>query len=1270
VHDAVRTAFVSRSRRLVGIVVSLVFATSLAVVVSAPAPVSATIEPLPVLEADEPTFRYIVTAESSADRISLVDALRGAGVDIGEEFANVLEGVAVELTAEQYLALKRDPRVASISRDKELSLESTLVESSGADSKDSDIIPGRYIIQTKPSLSMSAKASILSIIGEGLSATYKRAITGYAAKLNEQQIADLRAHSDVVLVEPDRIVRSSASQSNPTWGLDRIGQRRPPLDSTFSYSSSGAGVNAYVIDSGITSHPEFGNRLVSGYAAPGLVATIDENGHGTHVAGTIASTTWGVAKQATLVPVRVLDASGAGSTSGVVSGIDWVIGHHEAGQRAVANMSLGGGASDILDRAVRNLVNDGVVVVVAAGNDNADACGTSPARESDAITVGSTTSADERSSFSNFGACLDIFAPGSEITSTWPDGGTSVKYGTSMASPHVAGAVAAYWSDASNASKTSSELVDEILDLATVDRVSGAGAASANRLLYLPPSTGTSPGAPSNVVASTTEVLGAIKISWSAPSDVATNPVTSYSAISTDGSAGCLSSGTLGCSITGVAPGSYRFKVRAINDATVSQYSLTSNEVDFAGPGSNDYFFGSEFLDPAGGVVVVSNSNATREVREPTVKKSGTYRTLWYRYTPSAPGVLTIDLAGSVGLGGRSLDTVLGVYTGSSFSFLTKVAENDDEELDKGVLSSKVTTQVEPGVSYHVQVGSYLDTGGTIRMATTFAGRVVPNPPSNVIGTAGSGRIIVSWGPPVSSPELAINYLATAMPGGKQCQSVAPNTSCVITSLTNGVAYSLSVIARNSIGSSTPADSAASVTPSDAPTGPRSARTWALDRADQRASQLDGVYAAPDDGSEVIVYVVDTGIRSTHQEFVGRIQGGTSTVEGDSSVEDCHGHGTHVASSAAGASYGIANQAIIVPVRVLDCGGEAYTSGVIAGLEWVASDAAARRLPAVVNLSLGGFVDSRLDTAVESLVNKGIVVVAAAGNESDDACSVSPARTPRAITVGSSAIDDAMSSFSNTGACVDLFAPGSKIPGAGITSDLAEDTMSGTSMASPHVAGYAAVIRGMFPTLGVSDVTKVVVESASPNALSGLPSDTSNRLLYVATTRCGIATLLDVNCTTGVKTVPEVAPTPPSTVPSPPASAPVVQTPSVVAPSVITFATGRARFVEMKRSPTRSAASAPRVTVTRDVPVALRVPGLPRRSQSTVNVKSRHGSVVLGKVKVTKTGVLRLPKLSFSRAGVYTFSFKVGKRTLFAKVSVVRPVQPKVLSQRTVTVVQ
>jgi subtilisin family serine protease len=247
---------------------------------------------------------------------------------------------------------------------------------------------------------------------------------------------------------PDGIATIDTTQPGATWGIDRIDQHKLPLSGTFSYSNTGAGVTAYVIDTGIrVSHNEFGGRASSGWDfVDNDPDASDCNGHGTHVAATIGGTTYGVAKGVSLVAVRVLDCTGSGLWSWIIAGIDYVTAQHQAGQPAVANMSLGGGANIALDQAVRNSIADGVSYAVAAGNANANACAFSPARVGEAMTSGASTSTDAKASFSNWGSCMDWFAPGQDITSAWnsSDFATNTISGTSMASPHTAGVAALY----------------------------------------------------------------------------------------------------------------------------------------------------------------------------------------------------------------------------------------------------------------------------------------------------------------------------------------------------------------------------------------------------------------------------------------------------------------------------------------------------------------------------------------------------------------------------------------------------------------------------------------------------------------------------------------------------------------------------------------------------------------------------------------------------------------------------------------------------------
>jgi Subtilisin-like serine proteases len=311
---------------------------------------------------------------------------------------------------------------------------------------------------------------------------YKHALNGFSVEMSEEDAETMSQDYRVLFVEEDGVVTADTTQSNPPWGLDRIDQRNLPLSATYTYNWTGSGVRAYIIDTGIrTSHTQFGGRASAVFDAFGGNGQ-DCNGHGTHVAGTVGGSTYGVAKSSLLRAVRVLDCNGSGSNSGVIAGVDWVRQNFIA--PAVANMSLGGGASSALDTAVNNLSNAGVPIAVAAGNSNADACSFSPSRAVNAITTGSTTTTDARSSFSNFGTCVDVFAPGSGILSAWfsSNTATATLSGTSMASPHVAGVAALY--KQANPSASATTVRNAIVNNATTNVISNAGSGSPNRLLY------------------------------------------------------------------------------------------------------------------------------------------------------------------------------------------------------------------------------------------------------------------------------------------------------------------------------------------------------------------------------------------------------------------------------------------------------------------------------------------------------------------------------------------------------------------------------------------------------------------------------------------------------------------------------------------------------------------------------------------------------------------------------------------------------------------
>ncbi|MFE5616228.1 S8 family peptidase [Streptomyces sp. NPDC056463] len=318
---------------------------------------------------------------------------------------------------------------------------------------------------------------------------YRSVLKGFSATMSQARAAALASDPRVAYVEQNATVHMAETQPGATWGLDRIDQRDLPLSTTYTYNTQASNVTAYIIDTGIrTSHSEFGGRARVGTDTVGGGQNgQDCQGHGTHVAGTVGGAKYGVAKGAKLVAVRVLDCNGSGTTAGVIAGVDWVTAN--AVKPAVANMSLGGGANTSLDDAVKRSIASGVTYAVAAGNGNflglpARACNYSPARVPEAITVGATDSADKRASFSNYGTCVDLFAPGVSITSAWKDNDTATNTisGTSMATPHTAGVAALYLS--ANPAATPAQVSTALVDNATSGKVQNPLSGSPNKLLH------------------------------------------------------------------------------------------------------------------------------------------------------------------------------------------------------------------------------------------------------------------------------------------------------------------------------------------------------------------------------------------------------------------------------------------------------------------------------------------------------------------------------------------------------------------------------------------------------------------------------------------------------------------------------------------------------------------------------------------------------------------------------------------------------------------
>ena len=1490
-----RPRHIARTRVSTRLAASLIAAVTVATVGLVPAATSAAsastatesvidpvIDPvmeLPVFSGDVPLTEHLITVDTSRFGLSaLADAITAAGGVVTGTFPD-FGTLSAEITGAQLAALTDHPAILDIEADQPIDIDTDtpaaltdgLAEVLG---DGPGPIPGRYIITVRRGTNPTARATIVSALGDGVIASFRHAIDGYVAELSDAEVKAVKDLPGVATIEndavitldqiddgssTDSVVDAAGTQTGAPWGLDRLDQVSLPLDGFYTDRHDGTGVTAYIIDTGITPHPDFGDRLAAGqnfYTADQTATDTDDcNGHGTHVAGTVGGTIHGVAKGSTLVPVRVFGCSGGTSTSIIVAAADWVVATHTAGEPAVANMSLGGGASASLDQAVRAMVADGIVVAVAAGNSNQDACYTSPAREPQAVTVAASTSSDARASFSNFGRCVDLFAPGQGIRSAWPSDvhpntPTHSISGTSMASPHVAGAAAVLWGQDPTATVTA--VIDDLVNSFSPDKITNPGTSTPNRLLFLPPGDGTAPTAPTDVTATLDDQSGAglVMVTWTAPADSGSGAVASYTATPVNPATGQTSSptctwtsGPLSCQISGLRSGTWAFEVRAANPWGTSPASTRSNTVTIAV--TNDDWAGARPMTGTTGTLTDSNISATVEPGEPGPDFGYGTSTKWFRYSPTTGGTLVIDTRGS------NFDTVLTVYTGTAVNALSRIATNDDTAFDgRYTLQSRVTLGVTAGTDYWVRVNSYASTRGTITLNWTqtvdcaastvandpFCGRrtligatathsvdtsslsietdepgsgsrsvwytytptangtleigrpdapgdtwidvytgstlatltshtdwtpisgaspssgsmtvddkttyvirhatdavgtlttgitftptptlSAPDAPSylslandaddqvidvtwaaphddggspviayevttspgddscttdgsgrgctldelrpwkrytvsvravNAIGTSpavattgavgnandtfalartitgatstefssnaiasseagepahrfgpyhsmwfsytptangrlsvttlgsnydttlaaytgtsvtalsqlaanddapgsltsaitidvtagtdyriavdgyagqrgaitlnwsleraappeapagvraiatGTDRALIAWTNPSTASPITSGTV-TASAGGATCTTTTL-PQCEITGLVAGGTYTFTVVVANALGSSPASAPSAPLTLTTGDSGRRASfpNSWGIDRIDQEALPLDGVYSTATRGDGVTVFVVDTGIRD-HDDFGNRLLPGFSAIADGNGPDDCHGHGTHVASTAVGTRHGVADDALIVPVRVLDCGGGGSTTGVVAGLQWIRDyDLGGRR--GVVNMSLGGGASSTLDRAVADLVAAGIVVAVAAGNEAQAACNVSPAREPSAITVAASDRNDNRAWFSNTGSCVDIFAPGVDIRAAGIATPTSTDTMSGTSMASPHVAGAAALVLSVHPTLTPAGVIELLNRDATSGVIAGPGAGSPNRLLMVA----------------------------------------------------------------------------------------------------------------------------------------------------------------------------
>lgn len=636
--------------------------------------------------------------------------------------------------------------------------DASAIESSHSPDHVETFASGRYIVRVRSDVDVQSVLDEYPVI-EREAVAYSAVFHGFSAELTSDQAALLQVDPRIMSLTENAPISRWATQNRSItlsglWGLDRIDQPSLPLNNQFTALTSGEGVYVYVVDSGVrTTHTQFTGRVLPGYFASSFASVEDCDGHGTHVSGTALGSAYGVAPSAKLIPVRVLDCDGEGTLADVVGALDWIA-SDTSRRPAVVNLSLGGSTNFVLDTAVTNLVNSGLSVVAAAGNETQNACNVSPARAPLAITVAASTSTDAEAVYSNYGTCVDLFAPGSGVFSAFinSDSSTATASGTSMAAPHVAGVVALMLE--SNPCATPAQITTALISNSVSGEIDYAFpdelVQSPNQFLQLGSISGT-PCAPQSVSADQRD-SGAV-VTWTLPTGLGGSTDFTYSVSTAPSSPGCVTT-SLTCELTGLINGqTYVVSVTATNEFGTSATAATTTVTPEGVP-----------IAPTISGIAIGNTTATVS---------------W----GSVPSTSTITYTATAQPGGQSCATtalscaIPGLTNGATYTF-TVVAANASGagSASAGVIETLYTVPPAPVIT---------------RIRTT------------------SKRITLTWAPIVAP--YAVTYTVQALRTKRTCTTTA--TSCTVTRLTNGKRYRLNVTATNLVGGGQPSVRTAYVVP-------------------------------------------------------------------------------------------------------------------------------------------------------------------------------------------------------------------------------------------------------------------------------------------------------------------------------------------------------------------------------------------------------------------------------------------------------------------------